>query len=181
MIPKIKFIYSEVYDGYFRENVKGIRKKLPYPSEETIKKYIKNIESIWDIEGKRIFKELEKASGMKWKEKEIKCYVVGLAIPFSDPLTIEVYENDKNFFIDMLTHELIHILFIQNLKKFWKIMEGINKKYPKENFNTKMHIILNIIHKRIYDKFGWKKRMEKEIKIMQKAKDYKRAWELTLD
>jgi hypothetical protein len=178
MIPKIKFIYSEIYDNLFRENVSGIRKKIKYPSEETIREYIAEIEKIWNKQGKKILKELEKASDMKFKEKEIKCYVIGLGIPFSDPLTMEVYEDDKNFFIDMLTHELIHQLFIQNLKKFWDKMALLRKEHPNENFRTQMHIILNKIHKKVYGKFGWQKRMEKEIKIMQKAPDYKRAWEL---
>jgi hypothetical protein len=140
---------------------------------------MKKIEKLWEKDEKKILAEIENASGMKWKEKEIICYLVSRAIPFSDPLTMPVYKN-KQFFIDILVHELIHRIFVQNNKDFRKKMQIIIKKFPDENWNVKIHILLDIIHKKIYEKFNWQKRMQNEINYFKKLRDYKKAWNLAL-
>jgi len=70
-------------------------------------------------------KELSKITNLNWSEKQIICYVVGKAIPFSDPLTLPVYKK-IDYAVDMLTHELIHRLFTQksNQKNIKKKMTG---------------------------------------------------------
>ena len=80
---------------------------------------------MWRKDEEKLLKELADISGLRWQEKSMACYVVGRCIPFSDPLTIKVYkELPLNYFVDVLTHELIHQLFTQNdnlqkSKKAW--------------------------------------------------------------
>jgi len=174
MTPKIIFRYSWIYDKHYREHSKG-----SYPSVRRILKYIKEIERKLREVKNKVLKEIMKLTKIKWKEKEIICYIIGKGVAFSDPLTIRIYK-DKNYFIDTLIHELIHRNFMQDMDKTEKLMKPINKKYKKENWNVRIHVLLDQIHKKIYDKFGWRKRMEKEIKYISKLKDYKRAWELVL-
>ncbi len=181
MIPKIRFRYSRVYDDRYRIS-KDINKKLAkqnkkYPSQKKIRNYILKIESDWRrIEGK-IFMEISKISGLKWNEKEIKCYIIGYGRPFSDPLTLRLYKN-KNDFIDTLTHELIHQIQIQNWKNIKVWWEYICRKYKKESILTKKHILLHAIHTEIYLKIFNMKRLNKNIMKNKDYLDYKRSWEI---
>lgn len=173
MIPKVIFRYSWIYDEIWK---KGKRK---HTSEKKILNYIKSIEKIWRKYEKSILKELSKITGLKWKETKINCYVVGRCIPFSDPLTMPVYKN-KDYFIDVLIHELIHNLFIQkgNYKKSRKAWNYIFRKYKTETKKTKIHIPLHAFHSHIYFKFFNKKRLERDKKFIKHLKDYRRSWKM---
>ncbi len=181
MIPKIRFRYSSIYDSTYR-NSKFIKKLLKernesYPSQKKILKYISQIKPIWEKQEKKIFKELSKITGLKWKEKEIICYVIGFGRGLSDPLTMKLYKN-KNDFIDTLTHELIHQIQFQNEKKWPKWRKHLSKKYKKESRSTKSHISVHAINKKIYLRLFNKNRLKRDIKRCQKFLDYKLAWEV---
>ena len=122
MIPKIRFIYSSVYDSMYRNSLE-IKKTLKkygreYPPTKNVFKYTEQIENSWKKEGNKILREISKITGLKWKEKEIKCYVIGWGRCFSDPLTIRMYKN-KNKFTDMNENF--------DLKKFSKVDKYKNK------------------------------------------------------
>ena len=80
----------------------------------------------------------------------------------------------------MLTHELIHQLFTQkgNYEKSRKAWAYIHKKYRKESQKTKIHVPLHAIHSHIYLKFFGEKRLERDMEIMERNKDYKNSWEI---
>jgi hypothetical protein len=75
---------------------------------------MEKVEKLWRRYEKKILKELPTITRLKWKSRFICCYVVGRCIPFSDPLTLPVYEKSQDYFIDTLVHELIHRLSTQN-------------------------------------------------------------------
>ncbi len=179
-ISKVIFRYSWVYDQSWSEKKKGNAKTENYPSQRKVLNYIKKVEKIWKKDEKKILTELSRITGLKWKEDKIICYVIGKCIPFSDPLTIPVYDKYPDYFIDILTHELIHQLFIQNedlkqLKKAWKYT---GKKYKNESQKTKIHIPLHDIHSHIYLKFFNEKRLKRDIKWISFLPDYKKSWEI---
>ncbi len=97
--------------------------------------------------------------------------------PFSDPLTLPVYKN-KEYFIDVLTHELIHQLFMQkgNYEKSKKAWKHIHSKYKKESFVTRIHIPLYAIHSYIYEKLFNEKRIDRDMHRSKFFPDYKKAW-----
>lgn len=181
MIPKIIFRYSWIYDRRYRESkmMKKFLKKRKeiYPSIKKISQYIEAIEKLWKKDEKRILKEISKVTGLKWKDKQIICYVNGMGRPFSDPLTLRLYKN-KNDFIDTLTHELIHQIQIQNRKKYMDWSKNKNKKYKTESVVTNNHIFLHAVHKVIYLKFFNKSRLNRDIKDSKKFPDYKRSWDI---
>ena len=181
MIPEIEFRYSEVYNNMYHENYtkKDEEKWGKYPSSKKIHSMLKNREKVWNKHGKKILNEIEKISGFKWKEKKIICYIVGKTLPFSDPLTMSL-ENNNIEFIDTLTHELIHQVQIQNEDKFNKAWKGyIVKNFKKENYNCKTHIFLHAIHKEIFLKLFEEKRLEKEIELSKKFPvGYYRSWQI---
>ena len=182
MILKIKFVYSSIYDRRYRESPR-IQKILKdkdksYPSIKKITNYVKSIEELWKKQDNKILREIEKVTGLKWKEKEIKCYVIGFGRCFSDPLTMKLFEN-KNDFIDILTHELIHQIQFQNSKKtreWFKLY--LKNNYKKESHSTKSHISVHAIHKKIFLNLFNKKRFERQINFHKKFPDYKKAWEI---
>jgi hypothetical protein len=176
-MPKVKFKYSHIYDRGWKDWIKVYKKIKPQDlSAEEVLNYIKEIEPLWRKEEKRICSELAKITGLKWRDKEIVCYVVGDCRPFSDPLTLPAYRN-REFFIDVLTHELIHQLFVQadNTEKAW---QRIHRKYKKESFITRIHIPLHAIHWHIYAKFFGEERLQLDISKASKFPEYKRAWEI---
>ncbi len=178
LLPKIIFKYSWIYDQHWR----GIYKKSKdYPSEKEINNNIKKIEKLWRKDEKKILRELSVISGLSWKEKSITCYIVGKCIPFSDPLTMKVYkEFPLNYFIDVLTHELIHQLFIQNedIQKLNKAWNYFHRKYKKEEFNTIIHIPVHAIHSHIILKYFGEKRLKREIESLNRFPDYKKSWDI---
>ena len=178
MIPKIIFKYSWIYDQHWREVYK---KDKNYPTEKEILSYIKKVEKLWRKDEKKILKELEVVSGLRWQEKSIVCYVVGRCIPFSDPLTIKVYkELSLDYFVDVLTHKLIHQLFTQNdnLQKSKKAWNYFHRKYKDEDFNTIIHIPVHAMHSHILLKYFGQARLNREIKSLSNLPDYKRTWDI---
>ena len=182
MIPKIIFKYSWIYDESYRNSPK-IKEFLKekgekYPSKKKIESYIKKIEPLWKKQEKRILTELSKISGLEWKVKEITCYIIGSGRPFSDPLTMRIY-NNHNSFIDTLTHELIHQIFTQkgNLDKAKKTWNYLFKKYKKESIKTKNHIALHAVHVELINRLYGDDNIEKRLQIPF-HNDYRRSWEI---
>lgn len=176
MIPKIIFRHSHSYERIYKD----ISRAKNYPKETEVVLYIKKIQKMWDKIGKHILKELEGITRLEFKDDEIPCYVVGKAIPFSDPLTIPIYKQEPNYFIDTLIHELIHILFTQkgNLSRARKSWKYIFSKYKKETFDTKIHLPLHAVHTHIYRKFFSQERLEHDIIELFNINAYKRSWEI---
>ena len=181
MLPKIIFQYSWLYDQNWIKWIK-IYKRYKIQYNHTIKEilnYIKNIDKYWKKYEKPILKELSQISRLKWKSKEIPCYVVGDCVPFSDPLTIGMYK-DKDWFVNNLIHELIHQLFTQNgnIEKSKRAWNYINRKYRDKPFNTRIHIPLHAIHSHIYLRFFNEKRLSRDIKLIKFLPEYKKSWEI---
>jgi len=176
MMPKIIFRHSHSYDQVYKD----ISRIKNYPTESEVMLYIKKIQKIWNKIGKKILKELEKITKLKFKDEKIICYIVGKAIPFADPLTIPIYTKEHNYFIDTLIHELIHILFTQegNLIKAKNSWKYVFNRYKNETFNTKIHIPLHAVHTHIYTIFFSMERLEHDIIEIFNLHAYRRSWEI---
>ena len=147
MIPKIIFRYSWIYDQRWKDL--DLLNKDSYPAADAIKAYIKVVEPLWQKDHHEILEELSNISTLSWQEETITCYVVGRTIPFSDPLTIPIFKEVFDNFIDVLTHELIHQLFIQNSQRLEKSWNYVYKQYKEYAFNTRIHIPLHALHEHI--------------------------------
>jgi len=182
MIPKVEFVYSYPYDmSLFR--LAG--KKWDRSYIKVTLKRIKTLEKAWRKVEKKIFSEMVKATGFKWKEKKITCFIVNCGGCFSHPLTVRILgRNERKMsneqIIDILTHELIHVFLVSNnVHKKEKLWNG----FKKEAMGTKTHIYVHALHKHLYLKLFAKRRLKKEI---NKAKwldsiiqlGYSRAWEI---
>jgi len=182
MIPKIEFRYSDIYDRGYKES-KRIQSFLKekgreYPSEQKIERYIKGIAPLWNKIGNKTLLELSKIAGLKWKEEKILCYVIGHGKPFSDPLTVRLFDN-KNDFLDVLTHELIHQLFSQEnnpdiSEKSW---DYFFKKYKSESRRTVIHVPLHAVHSELITRFFPKANIEKRLQLPPND-EYKQSWKI---
>lgn len=180
-IPEIRFKYSWVYDDHWRA---FYSEEKEWPSCKKLEGNIVRIEREWQKKGELVLKEMSKISGLKWREKNIDCYVVGKCMPFSFPLTIMAYKDHPiDYTVDVLTHELVHQLFCQgdNEKQSYKAWEYFYKRYKAEEFNTIIHIPVHAIHYHIFMKFFGEKRLKREMDSMNRFPDYKRAWDIVLE
>lgn len=181
MIPSIEFKYSWIYDEHWRA---FYAKDKDYPDYKEIQKHIRKIEKEWRKDEEKILKELSQASGLKWQEKKVTCFIVGRCVPFSYPLTMPVYRKYPiDYTVDVLTHELVHQLFIQgdNEKIADAAWKYFLRKYKKEEFNAVIHLPVHALHHHIFMKFFGKDRLEREIKTMSEFPDYKRSWDIVLE
>ena len=141
------------------------------------------MEREWNNHSEKILKAIAKISGLKWQEKIIKCYfVTGYTTSFSDPLTIKIWAKGKyktkTKFIDIITHELIHQIFIQNFPQAKRPFFNTIKKYEKEKKFTINHILLHAIHKEIYLTLFSRQRLSNDIRECKRNPQYARAWEI---
>ena len=175
MIPNIEFRYSYVYDEVWSDIVKDKK----YPSSKKVLTCLKKGEKLWKREERRVLSELSKVTGLSWEAGSIPCYVVGKCIPFSDPLTVPIFPQ-TDYFLDVLIHELIHQLFMQegNLERADKSWKYISKEDAHYSPNTRVHIMLHAVHSHIYLKFYSKKRLERDKRLVYKVSDYKIAWKI---
>jgi hypothetical protein len=180
-IPKIEFRYSNVYDNRYRESPL-LQKKLEeknesYPTSKEITNYIGKVEPLWRRKESAALTEMSKVTSLKWREKEIICYIIGYGRSFSDPLTVRLYKN-KNGFIDTLTHELIHQIFIQNPRATTNWWKDMSKRYKEDSRHTKIHVLVHAVHSHIYLNVFNKRRLTDNIRKDQNASDYARSWQI---
>lgn len=178
LIPQIEFRYSAIYDGLFQESFQD--KNDSYPTPEDIHTFIKKLTNLWFKYESVILKTLVNITQLEWKEDKIICYVVGRAIAFSDPLTIPAHIGYEDYAIDMITHELIHRLFMQEgnygiIKLFWDRLE---KAYKSLSDNARGHIPVEAVHTKLYKTFFNDKRLKRDRDFLSEMEDYKMAWEI---
>lgn len=184
MIPEIEFRYSWIYDTQIEVFKRG-DKKPPTYSDHEIKEfykelngYIRKLNIVWSKEGKDILKKIENITKLKWKERKIIVYIsTEIKNAFSDPLTMSFdYRKDLKNSRDVLTHELLHQIQIQNDSRINKYYSFLQKKYPKANGTVHSHIFVHAALKKIYLELIGEDRLKKDIKKCQKWPAYKRAW-----
>jgi hypothetical protein len=187
MTPKVEFRWSWIYEQSYHSQTLKLKEFDYYKSAKKINDFISKIKKDWVLVEKKIFDTLSIETNLEWKEEKIICYVIKRSsfFPISDPLTIPIeFEGERVFslnsprFIDMLIHELIHNLFIQNEEKTEKYFQQIFDNYPEEEFDTIIHLIVHALHKKIFLKIFDDKRLKKEINSNRLYPAYKKSWEI---
>ena len=182
-IPRIEFVYSPIYQEVMLPRGAKYKESFKYET----KKFIKKAEKYWKKNEKKILKYITNITRIKWKDNLIKCYVLRKCYlsGISHPLTISIetikknhrVKIDKTRFIDILTHEIIHNLLTQD-SSFEAYLKKLKKKYRKLSDRTIIHILVHAIHKAIYLKYFNRFRLNRDVKICQKRRDYAKAWEI---
>ncbi len=175
----VEFRYSGVYDRSFGRELLGFEKACAY---------IDKLEKKWCVSEEKIFSAMSEATGLSWNESKIIVYINNVRA-FSDPLTIPVFD-DLDVGYDVLIHELIHQLYIQNRDKmkevnYWNM---VSQKYPDELPLTRNHIHLHALFQHIMiDILKEPQRLEREFEALknpqraERAKPYQRAWDIVTE
>jgi hypothetical protein len=180
---KVKFVYSWIYDGYLFYSKKRKPRSEAYFSKMMAdgKTFASKMQKLYN-RNKRVFDIMSSVSGLKWKEKEVKVYVVhNLDWDFSEPVTILIRKNMADAF-ETFAHEMSHQLVrFQNENKL-RLNNKFEKKYEKEHMAIKHHILEHAILWKTYLKFYGAKRTREIIKEYHDEgwKWHYKAWEIAL-
>ena len=153
---KLNFKYAKIYDEML---ALSLRKK--FTKEHIFKGEFKEAElqTEWDKQEKKIVKEIQKISGLKFKNN-YTCYIVNHCkfIAISEPLTLRITKEDP---LPVLIHELCHILLEEHNGTITRLLE---KKYPTLRHEVKIHIPVLLITKKVLETIKGKEYLKKEIK-----------------
>ena len=153
---KINFRYSTPYDEML-SIMSG--EELSHSQALIAKEYLEKVNEYWEKEGKKISKEIEKVSGLKFN-KDVEGFVVSeMAFEaISHPFTIKMC-NDFNKLRGVLVHELLHVLLVQNEVK---VLNVVNQLKGDNNFKVHFPVLLceRKILENLYGNFKIEKRVE---------------------
>jgi len=187
MVPKVNFIWSWIYQSQIHSTT--VDEEYDYESyTRYVESFIKGIKKTWKALEENVFRSIEELSGLKWGKSELNCYVIKISSmnPISDPMTIpiQLQAEGGNFtlseerFIDMVVHELIHNLFIQNEDKMNQYFKYALRKYKNEQLNTIIHLFLHAIQKKIFLKLFDKRRLNNEKQACSFYDADKKSWDM---
>lgn len=185
-LPKIIIEYSKLLDPIFTfycqnnpELKKGWGDWAPL-SPEKLDENVKLFRQAWHKDGERMLRGVCDVLKLDFYRNVIPVYVVsGNPRPFGDPIIIRADFMRHDSFIDVLVHELIHVLFMDNQKKVpWSIFMEM---FPNESPSTQNHIIVHAALKYVYlEVLKDSERLQRDISRSGKHRnsDYTRAWEI---
>jgi len=164
---KINFEYSIPYDRML--TVMSMNDYYDAQKDE-VKNYMFKLEEGWKKQEKKITKEIENASGLNFKS-DVTCYVVKNMADYaiSHPLTLKMEKNLERMNI-VLMHELIHILFVQNIKS-QKLLEYLAKKFPVQTLYFKVHLPLFLVQRKVIEKLYGRQYFSKVLKTELKLEE----------
>jgi hypothetical protein len=165
---KINFIYSNQYERSISNT--------DFWNKDLVAQQIKVLERYWKLYGHKVEKALKDVTGLKFKTKEIKCYL-NSQFSISDPLSIKM-QLDFDDLKETFVHELIHVLLTDNYvgvsKKKWdSFYKG---KYQNETSLCRSHIAVHAIHLLVNRMLNPKR--EQMLITATKQEDYKRSWDI---
>ena len=165
--PKLIFRRSWLYDQALARG-RGFKMS----QDKIFDVQLRKLEKAWAVHGERILSEITKVTKLNWHEKEIVVYVTAGVVPYSDPLTLDLYSD-----IDTLTHELIHRILSETDN--WKHVKfnwiKLMRKYRVEADTVKTHIIIHAIHAVILKNLFGEKRLKKQKELVLDP-DFIRLW-----
>jgi len=140
-----------------------------------IQKALKEYKAIWEKDGVRIVKTIEKVSNLNFAESEINAIVYKSSLNArSVPLSLSTY-YPKNRKLELLTHELCHRLLSGNPFRL-DLKKG-------QSHNVELHKILFLILYDIWIELRGKEYADKSVEAnckYSKSGDSKKAWEWAL-
>ncbi len=167
---KLNFTYATVYDSLLTEMSK---KKFSQDQIKEMKYYKEEFEAYWKKDEKKILKEIETVSKLKFKADKV-CYLVHdmKYAAISNPLTLKKHPHMERA-KTILIHELIHILLEDNKEK---VGELINKSYPYESTEFKIHVPILLITRKVVENIYGKEEVQEILNDEMKRDVLNAVW-----
>lgn len=156
-------------------------------SIEQHEEWSENYRQAWKPKSKLILSAMQEIVDLKFINPSIEVTLAPMFYPMSQPLIIGFGQSSDEF-VDILTHELFHVLYTDNQKYSNRDKKDTGtdlnnsdwqKLYGKgHSFVTLTHIPVHAGLKYIYlDVLKEPKRLDRDIKQCQQWPEYKKAWE----
>ncbi len=167
---KIEFIYSPIYDNLLTDMSK---KEFSVAQMKELEFYKEEFEATWEKDGNKIVKTIENISKLKFKGNKY-CFIVNHMkyAAISNPLTLR-REPHLERAKTILIHELVHILLEDNKDKVKKLIE---KTYPEESVEFKIHIPVLLITRKVVETLFGKEMFEHILTDEMKRDILNSAW-----
>jgi len=179
--PEIRMVYGWHLDRTFNQYLSEIPNEKEHTAEarEDVMKKIPLFEAEWKKYEKKILQGMCDILGLEFYKSLIDVYVVGAyKAAFSDPLVMSS-KYLPDMFVDVLTHEILHILLTDNTKKV-EVRKIWAEMFPEAIDMTSInHILVHAVHKEIYLKtLNMPERLERDQTRCEKWKSYHDAWNI---
>jgi hypothetical protein len=148
-------------------------------AERLISSRIQKLEKRWKNSGPRVVKLLNKTTGLRWIDQDIRCYVTpAVNTSFSHPMTLRPYPSADDMF-EVFTHELIHRLLNNSAHPPWyiKSRNAFLESFQNESLVTQRHIILHALHSLILRRLFGTARLKRAL-AFSKQPEYVRSWKI---
>lgn len=178
-IPQIRLKYGWHLDNAFDMYLSKITEKQPTHTKDEVLSIMTQYKNEWSKFESKILEAMTEILNLGFNKNIIDVYIVGnYRKAFSDPLVVSS-KYDPDVFVDILTHEILHIILTDNDKKL-NVSEIWKKMFPDvTDVKTLNHIVVHAVHKEIYlNKLKDESRFTRDIEGCQKFKSYKDAWDI---
>ncbi len=185
-IPEIRIAYNRFLDPifiFYCQNNPELKQRgwndWTPPSRDEVKERVERYKAAWERDGEKILQAIQNALGLTFVRNVIDVHVVsGLSRGFSSPIVLKSGFAPGEF-VDVLAHELIHVLFQDNVAQVPTSM--LDELFPGESITTRNHILVHAALAHLYlDILKDEKRLEANRQRSGKTSDpgYVRAWEI---
>jgi hypothetical protein len=188
MIPEIRIQFSwllaegpskvleEKYNQGHRDNY----------TTEGYEKWAAKYRKAWQKHERKVLRGMCDVLGLEFRQTIIDVSLAPWFSPISAPLIIG-FQHEPDQFVDVLTHELLHVLLTDNnvLSVQNKAMGDVDLLTPwsrlfgkRHSFNTLVHIPVHAGCKHMYlDVWHEPTRLERDMQYVADWPDYKAAWD----
>lgn len=180
MNPEIRIQFSWlVYNGISKplHRSEGGGKELisKAQAEETTESY----RQAWKPHERVIINGMTSVMGLEFYKTVLDVYIAPVVPVFSTPTLIST-KFDPDRFIDILTHELIHVLLSDNTSYNSAAYDAATSAlWPFDDVILQNHIIVHAVLQHVFiDILKEEYRLERDIRNSQKSLAYAKAWEI---
>lgn len=154
-LPEIRINYSWLLQSDVSEKICKLN-DWELPSDEQCLEWAENYRKAWVEKESDILSAMQEFTGLEFYKNVIDVSLAANIIPKSDPLIIS-FRSSADEFVDLLTHELIHVLLTDNKiltlqgqeRNFELLTEWKSMFAGESDFTTLVHIPVYAIQKKI--------------------------------
>ncbi|MEO7617257.1 MAG: hypothetical protein ABIS59_00270 [Candidatus Saccharibacteria bacterium] len=149
-------------------------------SDEFYRELAAKYEEAWRVYEPRIIEGLISVLNVHFFLPVIDATLAPMVSCFSTPLTLN-YKYEPDQFIDLLTHELIHILISDNQEGI-VFSRAVKAQWSDVEMLVIWHIMVHALLKYVYlDILDQPSRLQRDVDAHTEAPAYKLAWEIVED